>query len=117
MVLKRLLYRQEVGELAVEELLQLALVEFVFVSIVSGVVVENSDQCIHRTLELARHSAAGRRDSSWKVEKKNPNLLIHLVEQKILVIGDVSVSVSGRAALTWSEWHPNGKRSCLRACL
>lgn len=73
-VLKRLLYRQEVGELTVEELLQLALVEFVFVSIVSGVVVENCDQRIHRTLELARHSAAGRRDSSWKV-KKNPSHL------------------------------------------
>lgn len=74
MVLKRQLYRQEVGELAVEQLLQLALVEFVFVSIVSGVVVENCDQCIHRTLELARHSAAGRRDSSWKVKKNNNNL-------------------------------------------
>lgn len=51
------LYREEVGELAVEELLQLALVELVLVSIVSRVVVENSYERVHRTLELSRHSA------------------------------------------------------------
>lgn len=50
-------YREEVGELAVEELLQLALVEFVLVSIISGVVVENGYQRVHRALELSRHSA------------------------------------------------------------
>lgn len=57
MMLKRVLYREEVGELAVKQLLQLALVEFVFVSIISRVVVENFYQRIHRTLELRRHSA------------------------------------------------------------
>lgn len=56
-------YREEVGELAVQQLLQLALVEFEFVSIVSRVVVENCDQCIHGTLELARHSAGRMRTS------------------------------------------------------
>lgn len=50
-------YREEVGELAVKELLQFALVEFVFVSIVSGVVVENGYQRVHRALKLSRHSA------------------------------------------------------------
>lgn len=57
MRLKCLLYREEVSELTVEELLQLALVEFVFVSVISRVVVENRYQCIHCTLELTRHSA------------------------------------------------------------
>lgn len=56
--MKRALYREEVGELAVEEFLQLALVELVFISIVSGVVVENRYQCVHGALKLARHSAA-----------------------------------------------------------
>lgn len=60
--LKSLLYRKEAGELAVQQLLQLALVELQFVSIVSRVVVENCYQSIHCTLELARHSA-GRRET------------------------------------------------------
>lgn len=57
MMLRGFFYREEVGELAVEELLQLALVEFVLVAVVSGVIVENGYQRIHRTLELSRHSA------------------------------------------------------------
>lgn len=40
-----------------EELLQLALVQFVFVSIVSRVFVENCYQRVHRALELTWHSA------------------------------------------------------------
>lgn len=72
------LYREEVGELAVEELLQLALVEFVLVSIVSGVVVENCYERVHRTLELSRHSAGRTRNGEQpavqgrKSPKANP---------------------------------------------
>lgn len=64
------LYREEVGELAVKELLQLGLVEFVFVSIISRVVVENCYQRIHRTLELSWHSAerTGTRHQRFRVE-------------------------------------------------
>lgn len=68
MTLKSLLYREEISKLTVEELLQLALVEFVFVSIISRVVVENGYQCIHRTLELTRHSA-GRMISSCSFQR------------------------------------------------
>lgn len=56
-MLKCLLYREEVSELTVQKLLQLAFVELVFVSIVSRIVVENCYQRIHCTLELAWHSA------------------------------------------------------------
>lgn len=56
---KFIFYRQEVSELAVEQLLQLALVEFVFVAVVSRVVVENRDQRVHGALELARHPTPG----------------------------------------------------------
>lgn len=51
------LYREEVVELTVKELLQLALVELVLVSVVPRVVVEDCHQRMHRTLELSRHSA------------------------------------------------------------
>lgn len=68
------LYREEVGELAVKELLQLALVQLVFVPIVSRVVVENCDQRIHRTLELSRHSAerTETRHQRFRVEITKP---------------------------------------------
>lgn len=75
---KTFLYREEVGELAVEELLQLALVEFVLVSIVSGVVVEDCYERVHRTLELSRHSAGRTRNGEQpaiqgrKSPKANP---------------------------------------------
>lgn len=64
------LYREEVGELAVKELLQLALVEFLLVSIISRVVVENCYQRIHRALELSWHSAerTGTRRQRLRVE-------------------------------------------------
>ena len=56
-MLKCLLYREEVSELTVQELLQLAFVELVFISIISRVVVENCYQRAHGTLKLARHYA------------------------------------------------------------
>lgn len=72
-MLKCQLYREEVGELAVQEFLQLALVELVLVSIVSRVVVENCYQCIHCTFQLARHSAVG---GWWEVLPENSNVLL-----------------------------------------
>lgn len=52
-----------------EELLQLALVEFVLVAVISGVIVEDGYQRIHRTLELSRHSAG--RTGTGPEKKKN----------------------------------------------
>lgn len=70
------LYREEVVELAVKELLQLALVEFVFVSIISRVVVEHCHQRMHRTLQLSRHSAertgTPRQRFRLEITKTNP---------------------------------------------
>lgn len=66
-VLKCLRYREEVRQLAVQQLLQLALVQFIFVPIIPRVVVENRYQRVHRALELARHSAGGM-IASWKMK-------------------------------------------------
>lgn len=96
------LYREEVGELAVKELLQLALVEFVFVSVVSRVVVENCYQRIHRTLELSGHSAerTGTRRRRFRGE---------MTENRS---GDV-----WRDALTWLESHASVAKRRGAACL
>lgn len=92
------LYREEVGELAVKELLQLALVEFVFVSIVARVVVENRYQRIHRTLELSRHSAertgTGRQRVRGGITKTGP-----LMCGEVLLPGESRTQVWRSAAV------------------
>ena len=104
-MLKCVRYREEVSELTVEELLQLALVQFVFIPIISWVVVENCYQRVHRALELTRHSAG--RTLCGFLEMK---MLYYFLTQE----RDVT---TGENFLTCLESHTNVSRRRSTACL
>lgn len=52
---KLLTHRQEAGQLALQQCLQLRFAEFVFVSLVGRVGVEYRNEALHGLLELGRH--------------------------------------------------------------
>ena len=56
-------YREEVGELAGQELFELALVQLVLVPVVPRVVVEDLDHGVHGSFQLARHLGQRMEDS------------------------------------------------------